>query len=136
MVFEVDEAGIAAVVACYCANCRKVSGAQSGVYLQVRGNGFRWLSGEDKVATFESSPGNVRGHCRTCGCVAPIRTTHGWIRVPGGALDEDPGRVPDIAIFERSKAEWCGSEAATRRFEDLGPPDYWRAMVGRLLTEG
>jgi hypothetical protein len=133
MVFEVDEAGIAAVVACYCVNCRKVSGAQFGVYLQVRGDGFRWLSGEDKVETFESSPGNLRGHCRTCGCVAPIKTFYGAVRVPGGALDENPGLAPDVAIYERSKAGWCGAEVATQRFEDTGPPDFWRGMVARIV---
>jgi hypothetical protein len=136
IVFEVDEAGIASVVACYCVNCRKVSGAQFGVYLQVRGGGFRWVSGENKVETFESSPGNLRGRCRTCGSIAPIRTYYGAIRVPGGALDADPGVAPDAVIYERSKAEWCGLETAAHRFEDGGPPDFWRAMVVRLLSEG
>jgi hypothetical protein len=136
VVFEVDEAEIAQVVACYCVNCRKVSGAQCGVYLQVRGSGFRWLSGEDKVETFESSPGNLRGRCRTCGSIAPIKTYYGAVRVPGGALDEDPGVGPDVVIFEHSKARWCDLEPTTRRFDDAGPPDFWRAMVVRLLSKG
>ncbi len=136
VVFEVDEAGIAAVVGCYCVNCRKVSGAQFGVYLQVRASAFHWLSGEGDVATFESSQGNLRGHCRTCGCVAPITTSYGAVRVPAGALDEDPAAAPDVILFESSKARWCGMETARRRFDDSGPPDYWRAMVVRLLGPG
>jgi hypothetical protein len=136
IIFEVDEAEIAAVVACYCVNCRKVSGAQFGVYFQVRGGGFRWLSGEDKVGTFESSPGNLRGHCCTCGSIAPIKTAYGSVRVPGGALDDDPGLTPDVAIFEASRAKWCGSEAAADRFQDAGPPDFWRSMVARLFSQG
>ena len=59
--FEVDEAGIVLVVGCFCSNCRKVSGSQHGLYLQVRRGGFRWLAGEDEVAAYESSPGNRRG---------------------------------------------------------------------------
>ena len=54
--FEVDPAGVVAVVGCYCEPCRKVSGSQYGVYYQVRRGAFRWLSGEDGVAAFESSP--------------------------------------------------------------------------------
>ena len=75
--FEVDPAGVVAVVGCYCVPCRKVSGSQYGVYYQVRRGAFRWLSGEDGVAAFESSPGNLRGHCQTCGCTAPIATAYG-----------------------------------------------------------
>lgn len=131
--FEIDPAGIAAVVGCYCVNCRKVSGAQSGVYLQVRVSAFRWIAGEDEVVTFESSPGNLRGRCHTCGCVAPVTTAYGAVRVPGGALDDDPGARPDVVLFEPSKARWCGLEEASQRFEDAGPPDFWRGMVMRLM---
>lgn len=136
LAFEVDQPGIAAVVGCYCANCRKVSGAQSGVYLQVRAGAFRWLAGEDEVATFESSPGNLRGHCRICGSVAPIATRYGAVRVPGGALDDDPGMAPDIVLFESSKAKWCALDAASRRYDDAGPPELWRALITRLLGIG
>src|SRR5579862_3895868 len=132
--FEVDKAGIAAVVACYCVNCRKLSGAQYGVYLQVRSDAFRWLSGEDTVETFESSPGNLRGRCRTCGSIAPIITGYGAVRVPGGALDEDPGVAADVAIYERSKAEWCGLKTAAQHFEETGPPEFWRAMTAKLFS--
>ena len=105
--FELDDAGVALSVACFCTNCRKVSGSLYGVYLQVRPESFRWLSGADQVATYESMPGNQRGFCRRCGCVAPIATNQGVIRVPGGALDEDPGRTVDTLVFKHSKARWC-----------------------------
>jgi hypothetical protein len=133
--FEIDREGVAAVTACYCVSCRKVSGAQFGVYLQVRSSGFRWIAGEDKVETFESSPGNLRGRCRTCGSIAPINTNYGVVRVPGGALDEDPGVCPDIVLYERSKAAWCGAETAMNRFEDMGPPAFWQALTARLFGQ-
>ncbi len=134
--FELEDAAIVAMIGCYCANCRKVSGSQFGVYLQVRAAGFRWLAGEGDVATFESSEGNLRGHCRTCGCVAPIPTHYGAVRVPAGALDGNPAIAPDVILFEASKAGWCGVDTASRRFDDSGPPDFWRAMVIRLLGLG
>jgi hypothetical protein len=132
--FEIDAAGVEGVVGCYCVNCRKVSGAQAGVYLQVRAADFRWVAGEDAVVAFESSPGNLRGHCGVCGCVAPIATSYSAVRVPGGALDEDPGLVPDVVLFQTRKAPWCDLASAKLRFDDAGPADFWRALIVRLLT--
>jgi len=130
--FELDDAGILFSVACYCTNCRKVSGSQFGVYLQVRPESFRWLAGEDQVGSFESSPGNRRGFCRTCGSIAPIRTSYGVVRVPGGALDDDPGASPDVSIFVSSKAGWCAVGVDGPTFPDSGPPEFWRDRLSRL----
>lgn len=134
--FEFDSDGVIATVACFCTNCRKVSGSQFGVYLQVRHGSFRWLLGEDNVAAYESSPGNKRGFCKTCGCVAPIATYYGAVRIPGGALDADPGIVPDTVIFEQSKAEWCTCDRASHRFMDSGPPEFWSEVLGKLHGSG
>ena len=131
--FEIDAAGVVASVACYCVNCRKVSGGQFGVYLQVKRSAFRWLTGEDRVAAYESSPGNRRAFCATCGSIAPIATTYGAVRVPGGALDEDPGVRPDVVLFADRGAAWCAADAASRRFADSGPPELWADVVRRLF---
>jgi hypothetical protein len=131
--FEFDDEGVVLSVGCYCSNCRKVSGSQYGVYLQVKIGSFRWLSGEDHVAAYESSPGNQRGFCRTCGCVAPLRTSYGAVRVPGGALEEDPGFAPEVVLFTESKAGWCGVDAARDAFPDSGPPELWAGVVRRLF---
>ena len=132
--FEFDDGGIVLAVGCYCTNCRKVSGSQYGVYYQVQPQSFRWLSGEDQVATYQSSPGNDRGFCRSCGCVAPVKTAYGAVRVPGGALDEDPGVAPDAVLFAASNARWCSLDAARHRFADAGPPDFWRSVVTQLYA--
>ena len=55
---------------------------------------------------------------------------------PGGAFDEDPGVGPDVVIFERSKAGWCGLETGVHRFEDAGPPEFWRTIFVRLFAGG
>jgi len=133
IVFELDRDGVIVTVGCYCTNCRKVSGSQYGVYLQVRRDSFRWLSGEDQVVGYESSPGNRRGFCRTCGCVAPIQTSYGAVRVPGGALEDDPGVVPDVILYERSKAGWCAADRASQTFADSGPTEFWGPVVRKLL---
>jgi hypothetical protein len=130
--FEFDDAGVAASIACYCASCRKVSGSQYGVYLQVRRDSFRWVSGEDRIAAYESSPGNTRAFCRTCGSIVPCRTTYGAVRVPGGALDDDPGVAPGVTLFSRSKVGWCRADAAAETFPDAGPAEFWGGIVRRL----
>ena len=130
--FEIDDAGIVLSVGCFCTNCRKVSGSQFGVYLQVKPGSFRWLSGEDHAVAYESSPGNKRAFCRTCGAVAPIRTSYGAVRVPGGALDDDPQHTPDVILFEKSKAGWCTSDGAQQTFADAGPQEFWGGVIRRL----
>jgi hypothetical protein len=133
VLFEIDEAAIGLSVACYCENCRKVSGAPYGVYLQVRPAGFRWLAGEDHVATYESSPGNRRGFCRSCGSVAPSATPYGAVRVPGGSLDGDPNHPPDVVLFSAGEMAWCSlATPPADSFTDGGPPEFWRRTLTKL----
>ena len=134
VVFELDPAGIVLTTQCYCANCRKVSGSQHGVYLQVKPQSFRWLAGDDNVAAYESSPGNKRGFCRTCGCVAPQQTSYGAVRVPAGALDADPGVKPNAVLYSGSRADWCANDVPEQSFTDAGPQDFWRKALMRLYT--
>lgn len=130
--FEFDAVDVVESVCCFCSNCRKVSGSQFGIYLQVKRPGFRWISGEDETTAYESSPGNKRAFCKTCGSVAPIVTAYGAVRVPGGAVDDDPGISPSVAIYERSKAGWCASESARQTFQDAGPREFWIGIIERL----
>jgi hypothetical protein len=130
--FEFDSEGCVVAVGCSCSNCRKISGSQYGIYLQVKIASFRWLSGADQISTYESSPGNHRGFCGRCGSVAPVRTSYGAIRVPAGALDEDPGVVPEVWIFSGSTVPWCEAEQAEQRFTDSGPQAFWGTVIRRL----
>jgi hypothetical protein len=134
--FELDPGGIVASVGCYCSNCRKVSGAEGRDYLQVKRGAFRWTSGEDDVGSFESSPGNRRGFCRRCGCVAPIAAAYGAVRVPAGLLDEDPDVRPAVTLFASRRAGWCDPGAGADRFDDVGPPEFWQTMIMRLHAPG
>src|SRR4051812_34967952 len=130
--FELDDGSVVLSVGCYCTNCRKVSGSQYGVYLQVQRRGFRWLSGEDHAVAYESSPGNKRAFCRTCGSVAPSSTPYGAVRVPGGALDDDPGVAPDVMLFADDEATWCTAGDARQRFPDAGPREFWVGVIRKL----
>ncbi len=52
---------------CHCGQCRKVHGAAFATILPVLRDGFRFLSGEDRLQDHESSPGKRRWFCRDCG---------------------------------------------------------------------
>lgn len=132
--FEIDDAGVAFATGCYCTNCRKASGGQHTVYLQVRRNAFRWLSDRTTARSFESSPGNKRGFCGVCGATVPIETNYGAVRVPAGALDSDPGAALTVNIYTQSKAAWCSAENPGLTFADVGPQAFWTEMITRLYA--
>ena len=52
---------------CHCGMCRKAHGSAFSTIQPVRKAGFRWVSGEDLLSHFESSPGKHRWFCRRCG---------------------------------------------------------------------
>src|SRR5258708_30044753 len=64
--FEAD-APPAPIAFCNCRTCRKVSGTAFGANMSVPRHSFRWLRGEERLNSYESSPGKVRRFCRTCG---------------------------------------------------------------------
>jgi hypothetical protein len=129
--FEIDEDKIFLFNNCHCTWCRKVTGAAFGSFLQiVPGTGFRWISGQELVATFESSPGNHRAFCKVCGSRAP--QSRNWaehVTVPAGSLERDPGVAPDVNIYIRSRVGWNEIDPSIPSFPDAGPPEFWGDFV-------
>ena len=131
-----DKADIVWTNTCFCSYCRKVAGSQFGVYLHVRPESFRWLSGKDQVGAFDSSPGNQRCFCRICGCVAP-RVSAGGARVPGGALDDDAGVAPTMNIYTASSARWCAAATGARQsFPRLPTAAEYAQLMAEYAAEG
>ncbi len=52
---------------CHCQWCRKAHGSAFSSILPVARSGFRWVSGEDRLSSYESSPGKHRWFCSHCG---------------------------------------------------------------------
>jgi hypothetical protein len=103
--FEIDK--VLALTHCHCVYCRKLSGAAFATYAHVAQDKFRFLSGEDMMAEFESSPGSRRKRCRVCGCPAPGKAPYlTTVSIPAGLLDDDPGVRPVLHVFASSKASW------------------------------
>jgi hypothetical protein len=103
--FEIDR--VRALTHCHCANCRKLCGAAFASYAHVDKDKFRWISGEDMLARYESSPGSSRVRCKVCGCQAPGQAPYlPTMSIPAGLLDDDPGVRPMLHVFTSSKAPW------------------------------
>ena len=128
--FEIDENKIFLFNNCHCTSCRKVTGAAFGSFLQIGGTGFRWISGQESVATFESSPGNHRAFCRVCGSRAP--QSQNWaqhVTVPAGSLERDPGVKPEVNIFVRSKVAWNEIDPSIPSIPDGGTAEFWGELI-------
>lgn len=128
---EIDETKIAMMSNCFCVNCRKVSGAAYGTVLQVAPEGFKWLSGEDLVSTYESSPGNNRAFCRTCGSRLP-QSNPAWpfISIPAGILDGDPKMIPLANSFTASSPPWHTVDESIPSVPDMGTEEFWYRLYG------
>lgn len=105
--FELDGA-VTELLYCHCSMCRKSHGSAFRARGKVNAGQFHWLRGQELVRFYESSPGEHRGFCSTCG--SNILTK--FDRKPQefglalGVLDDDPGLRPTCHVFVGSKASW------------------------------
>lgn len=91
---------------CHCQSCRRHSGAPVSVFVGFMHTAYRVTKGE--IAKFASSPGTVRGFCRTCGSTLTCETT----RLPAeahfhvGAFDHPDRLEPTIHLFRDEQLPW------------------------------
>jgi hypothetical protein len=131
--FEID--GPAATLShCHCGMCRKTHGTAFASFVSVPDESFRWLRGQEKVRSRDSSPGNARPFCPRCGSVVPGAAHAGVRYVPAGLLDDDPKIAPLAHIFVASKAPWHEIADAVPRFDEF-PPGYGSGLPGARATE-
>ena len=106
--YAIDGELVGPIGHCHCWQCRKHSGASFGTTVAVRVADFRIVAGDDRVATWTSSPG-VHRHFASC-CGTPIFKTvealPDFLGLRIGTLDVDPGRRVEQEIFVDSKAPW------------------------------
>lgn len=93
---------------CHCSVCRKANGAAFGTYARVALAQFKWLSGEESVVTYRSSPGARRTFCGRCGSTLQYISDNlpESFALALGTLDDDPGVRPTHHIHVLSKAPW------------------------------
>ena len=105
--FEIH-GGIRNIVECHCSRCRKAQGSAFAANGIVEAGDFVITRGEDKLTGYESSPGQVKYFCKTCG--SPILSRNaakaGQVRVRLGTIESDIVERPMAHIFVSSKANW------------------------------
>ena len=109
---------------CHCETCRKTHASAFSTTVRVARPGFVWVSGEDALSFFESSPGKKRFFCRHCGSHVVAAWDHeDEVILRVGSIDGDPGVRPVVHVWTSEKAPWyeiddelpCMPEGAKRR---------------------
>jgi len=106
---------------CHCEHCRKDTGSAHAANLFSTTAQLKWLSGEEKVKTFDyQSSGHVKGFCSNCGSALPtIQMNGALLVVPAGSLDTDVSLKPQGHIFMNNKANWDKNLESVKTFPHL-----------------
>jgi len=111
--YEVD--GLSGPIShCHCRTCQKAHSAAFATTARAMRSGFRWTSGDEARASYESTPGKLRWFCRQCGSHLMAE----WVALDQvilrvGSIDAGiEGEAPKLHIWVSHQAPW-----------DLGPHD-------------
>lgn len=93
---------------CHCERCRKDSGSAHAANLFSSTAVLKWLSGEDKVKTFNfRSEGHIKSFCMDCGSALPnIQMNGKLLVVPAGCIDSEINIKPQGHIYYANRASW------------------------------
>lgn len=110
------------LVNCHCSICRKVHGSGYGAFVASSAEGFRWVSGVERIHTYQSSENGQRPFCPRCGSgVAVVMEKLAYM--PAGNLSGDITRSLDSHIFVAHKACWFDVFDDAPQFDEF-PPNY------------
>ncbi len=119
--YEVDRLDMP-ITHCHCGTCRKANAAAFVSTAGVAREHFRWLTGQDQLAAYESSPGKFRRFCSVCGShLVAERVNQPLIMVRVATLDEDPGATPAQHIWCSHDVPWLTDGPAVA-FHQEWPP--------------
>lgn len=101
------------IVYCHCSQCRKAQGSAFAANGIVSAADFRIVRGEVALTSYESTPGQRKYFCKTCGSPILSKTAARpqQVRVRLGTIESDIQERPMAHIFATSKANWetlCG----------------------------
>ena len=131
--YELD-GPFSAMLHCHCSMCRKHHGTGFATFVAAPIAGFRWISGEDRLVRYRSSPNGVRSFSSVCGSAGPTTMPeHGIVVAPAACLEGELGIKPQYHIFVGSKAPW---DAITDDLpqHDAYPPEFGAEGVSRPVV--
>ena len=93
---------------CHCSICRKWSGTNGIAVTIVPNDRFRWISGQDRVASWQKPGADWQSwFCRDCGSALPGHNDDQAMFVPAGLLPGETGKLKVAHhIWVDSSAEW------------------------------
>ncbi|MFT6295637.1 MAG: hypothetical protein ACJATW_001921 [Glaciecola sp.] len=102
------EGDLGPIFNCHCSKCRRWHGAAYRTRASINENQFTWLSSEENLSRFKSSPNATKYFCKNCG--SPLITTYedrpNVLGVALGPLTGDLQQQAQAHIFVASKATW------------------------------
>jgi hypothetical protein len=105
--FEID-AELEDVYVCHCSICRRFTGSQGIAVVVFPKRQFRWLAGEDHVATWQKPGTDWHSFfCRVCGSAVPGENDRDTMFAPAGAITHG-GEALRVRhhVWVGSKAPW------------------------------
>ena len=106
---------------CHCSRCRRGRGGAHASNLFLDARRFRWVSGESGIDAYKVPEAErfTQSFCRTCGSKTPRVNPLGYVSIPAGSLDDDPGSRPERHIYAASKAPWFEIEDDLPQFAEF-----------------
>lgn len=109
------------IVHCSCQSCIKAHAAAFNTGAGIKREHFKWTKGEDKLSSYESSPGKLRHFCSRCGSplIAEKQGQENYIlRV--ATLDDDPGVKPEYQIWKSHEKPWLENVDSITAYDEWG----------------
>ena len=110
---------------CHCSMCRRQHGAAFGTYVDFDPDDFNWISGEDLVKVYATSPEAGWCFCRECGSTLAGTANNLVTSITMGTIEGDPGIAPESHIFTGSMAAWDRINDDLPQFDEW-LPDSWK----------
>jgi len=111
------------ITVCHCSDCRKAQGSATVIAAPVDAASFQWLSGQELISEYESSPGKKRAFCSRCGSPLYSRKDDmpGVLRLRMGTIDTPTQAKPVAHIFATGLPAWAEMDDELPRYAGLEP---------------
>ena len=108
---------------CHCSQCRRLHGAAFATFGGIDANKFRYLSGEEEIKIYLSSPDHERVFCGNCGSNILVRVEGypDFLYLCLGGVDGNPTLPDAYHIFVGSKAPWHEITDAAVQYDEEEP---------------
>ena len=94
---------------CSCSQCRQITGSAFASNLFVRADGFKWVSGKEKIKFYQLPGRDIsKSFCRDCGSGVPWASSdRSSMIVPAGTLSGSPDIAERLRIFVAELPSWA-----------------------------